>query len=233
MKHKDKTKYIIKCARGIDMENKKIIDNTIKFVKEELKNDFTGHDFWHIHRVNEMAKKIACEENADVYICEMAALLHDIADYKIIEDEEEGLKKVRAFLEKSNVKEEDIHHIIEIISTMSFKGGNNKEMSTLEGKIVQDADRLDAIGAIGIARCMCYSGVKGRPIYNPNEYIRKNMTVDEYRSNKGNAINHFYEKLLKLKDSMNTNTGKILAQGRHRYLENYLEQFYNEWEGKM
>ncbi|MGL4910883.1 MAG: HD domain-containing protein, partial [Romboutsia sp.] len=151
----------------------------------------------------------------------------------IVENEEEGLKKVSTFLEKNNVQEEDLNHIIEIISTMSFKGGNNKEMSTLEGKIVQDADRLDAIGAIGIARCMCYSGAKGRPIYNPNEDIRDNMTVEEYRSNKGNAINHFHEKLLKLKDNMNTDTGRTLAIGRHRYLETYLEQFYNEWQGKI
>lgn len=215
------------------MDINQIIENTIIFVKKELEHDTTGHDFWHIHRVNEMAKKIALEENANIYICELAALLHDVADGKLVADEKEGLNRVRSFLNENKVEENDIEHVMEIISTMSFKGGNNKEMKTLEGKIVQDADRLDAIGAIGIARCMCYSGAKGRPIYEPNEEIRENMTIEEYRSNKGNAINHFYEKLFKLKDSMNTNTGKNLAEDRHKYMEKFLEQFYNEWEGKI
>lgn len=215
------------------MDKNQIIDNTIIFVKKELEHDTTGHDFWHIHRVNEMAKKIALEENANIFICELAALLHDVADDKLVEDEKEGLNRVRNFLNENKVEEDDMEQVMEIISTMSFKGGNNKKMTTLEGKIVQDADRLDAIGAIGIARCMCYSGAKGRPIYEPNEEIRENMTIEEYRSNKGNAINHFYEKLLKLKDSMNTNTGKKLAEGRHKYMENFLEQFYNEWIGKI
>lgn len=216
------------------MDRNKIIENTTCFVKKKLEKDATGHDFWHIHRVNEMSKRIAREENANIYVCELAALLHDVADDKLVEDEKEGLKKVRDFLEYNKVEQQDVDHVMEIISTMSFKGGNNKkEMSTLEGKIVQDADRLDAIGAIGIARCMCYSGAKGRPIYEPSEVVRENMSIEEYRSSKGNAINHFYEKLLKLKYMMNTDTGKKIAESRHKYLENFLEQFNNEWEGKM
>lgn len=210
-----------------------VIRNTIEFVKKELENDYTGHDFWHIYRVTTISKKIAKEENADIYICELAALLHDVADEKLTNNEGKGLKKIRSFLEENKVDKEDIKHIIEIISTMSYKGGTNKkDMRTLEGKIVQDADRLDAIGAIGVARCMCYTGAKQRPIYEPNENIRENMTLDEYRSNKGNAINHFYEKLLKLKDQMNTKSAKELAKGRHKFLEEFLDNFHMEWNGQ-
>ena len=210
-----------------------VIRNTVEFVKKELENDYTGHDFWHIHRVTTMSKKIAKIENANGYICELAALLHDVADEKLIDNEDEGIKKIENFLEENQVDNEDIKHIIEIISTMSYKGGTNKKaMRTLEGKIVQDADRLDAIGAIGIARCMCYTGAKQRPIYEPNENIRENMTLDEYRSNKGNAINHFYEKLLKLKGQMNTKTAKELAEGRHKFLEEFLDNFHMEWNGQ-
>ena len=210
-----------------------VIRNTVEFVKKELENDYTGHDFWHIHRVTTMSKKIAKIENANGYICELAALLHDVADEKLIDNEDEGIKKIENFLDENQVDNEDIKHIIEIISTMSYKGGTNKKaMRTLEGKIVQDADRLDAIGAIGVARCMCYTGAKQRPIYEPNENIRENMTLDEYRSNKGNAINHFYEKLLKLKDQMNTKTAKELAEGRHKFLEEFLDNFHMEWNGQ-
>lgn len=210
-----------------------VIRNTVEFVKKELENDYTGHDFWHIHRVTTMSKKIAKIENANGYICELAALLHDVADEKLIDNEDEGIKKIENFLDENQVDNEDIKHIIEIISTMSYKGGTNKRsMRTLEGKIVQDADRLDAIGAIGVARCMCYTGAKQRPIYEPNENIRENMTLDEYRSNKGNAINHFYEKLLKLKDQMNTKTAKELAEGRHKFLEEFLDNFHMEWNGQ-
>lgn len=210
----------------------KIMKAAEVFVKDELGDDHSGHDWWHIRRVTEVAKRIAIEEHANVYICELASLLHDVADEKLNKDEETGIKKVTDWLDTNHVDKESAEHVLEIITTMSFKGGTQKkDMSTIEGKIVQDADRLDAIGAVGIARVMCYSGAKGRPIHDPDMQPRENLTLKDYRSGNDTAIMHFYEKLLKLKDKMNTTTGKRLAEGRHQFLELYLEQFYAEWDG--
>jgi uncharacterized protein len=212
--------------------NQLMIEKTEEFVKEKLKDEGSGHDWYHIYRVKKLAENIAVQENADHFICVMAALLHDIADEKIAGTEEKGLEEVRLWLESIDVENHYIEQIISIISTMSFKGGNQSAMQTLEGKVVQDADRLDAIGAIGIGRTFAYSGAKGQLMYDPEIPVREKMTKDQYRNEKSTAVNHFYEKLLKLKDTMNTAYAKKLADERHAFLESFLEQFFGEWEGK-
>lgn len=209
-----------------------ILQAAEQFVKEKLAHDFSGHDWWHIMRVRANAWTIAQEEQADVFICELTALLHDAADEKLFGDEEVGYREIRAWLEAQGVDTADADHIMEIISTMSFKGGSRPPMKTLEGRVVQDADRLDAIGAVGISRVFAYSGAKGRPVHDPTIQPRESMTQAEYRSGKDTAINHFHEKLLKLKDLMNTAYGRKLAEERHRFMEQYLEQFHREWSGK-
>jgi len=203
------------------------------YVREELKHDSSGHDWTHIQRVTRLARTIAAEEKADRFRCELAALLHDIADAKLNESEASGLAKVRRWLVEHHVPEEDAESVMEIISTMSYKGGHSPAMRTIEGKVVQDADRLDAIGAIGIARVFAYSGAKGRIFHDPDVKPRTTMTEAEYRNGRDTAINHFYEKLLKLKDLMNTDYGKKLAERRHQVMLDYLDQFYAEWEGTL
>ncbi|MBH0156072.1 HD domain-containing protein [Fictibacillus sp. 5RED26] len=210
----------------------KMIEQTETFVKDKLRDESSGHDWYHIYRVKNLALNIAEKEGADHFVCVMAALLHDIADEKIAETEEEGLKEVKQWLESISVEKAYITHIMTIISTMSFKGGSGKEMESIEGKVVQDADRLDAIGAIGIGRTFAYSGAKGQLMYDPAIPIRETMTKEQYRNERSTAINHFYEKLLKLKHGMNTPYAKKLADDRHAFLENFLEQFFEEWEGK-
>ncbi|MEC1720094.1 HD domain-containing protein [Schinkia azotoformans] len=216
------------------MDKNRLIEEATAFVRSELENEASGHDWWHIARVTKMAKHIAEQEGADVFICEMAALLHDIADEKLNEGgEEAGLKRVKDWLEVHQADNEMINTIIEIISTMSFKGGNHPPMTTLEGKVVQDADRLDAIGAIGIARTFAYAGAHGDLIYDPAIHPREKMTKEEYRAVKTTAVNHFYEKLLKLKNLMNTDTAKEMAEARHQLMEDFLQKFYHEWEGNL
>ncbi|MBH0165708.1 HD domain-containing protein [Fictibacillus sp. 7GRE50] len=210
----------------------KMIEQTETFVKDKLRDESSGHDWYHIYRVKNLALNIAEKEGADHFVCVMAALLHDIADEKIAETEEEGLKEVKQWLESISVEKAYITHIMTIISTMSFKGGSGKEMESIEGKVVQDADRLDAIGAIGIGRTFAYSGAKGQLMYDPAIPVRETMTKEQYRNERSTAINHFYEKLLKLKHGMNTPYAKKLADDRHAFLENFLEQFFGEWEGK-
>lgn len=212
------------------MNNSIIILRAQEFVKTELISDSSGHDWWHIHRVWSLAKKLAAEERANEFVCELAALLHDIADEKLNASKEVGLYRVHTWLEENQVEGNSMKQIIEIISTMSFDGGYGPPMETLEGMIVQDADRLDAMGAIGIARAFVYAGWKGHLIYDPDLSPRSNFSVEAYRNEKSTAINHFYEKLLKLKDLINTDYAKKLAQERHRVLEAYLLQFYQEWE---
>lgn len=208
-----------------------ILGEAKEFVQAVLGHDHSGHDWFHIQRVARTAIMIAKAEGADLFICELAALLHDIADAKLNPNEEIGLQKVTDWLNSHGVRSEEAQHIIEIISTMSFKGGGRPPMRTLEGRVVQDADRLDAIGAIGIARVFTYSGAKGRPMHDPAVKPRSRMSEEEYRSGKDTAINHFYEKLLKLKDLMNTDYGRVLAAERHRFMLAYLEQFFAEWDG--
>ena len=216
------------------MNTNTLIDKTILFVKATLAQAEGGHDWFHIERVYKNALLIAESEKCDVEIVQLGALLHDIADSKFHDgDESIGPKTARTFLESEKVEPTIIDHVIAIIENISFKGGKvERQFSSIELDIVQDADRLDAIGAIGIARTFNYGGFKNRALYNPEIAPNLSMTKDEYKNNEAPTINHFYEKLLLLKDKMNTTTGKQIAQDRHRYMEDFLEQFYAEWEGK-
>lgn len=210
-----------------------LIDKTISFVKEKLENAEGGHDWFHIERVYKNSLLIAKEEDCDLTVVQLGALLHDIADSKFHDgDETVGPRTARAFLEGKNVSEEIIQHVIHIIENISFKGGNfEKKFNSKELEIVQDADRLDAIGAIGIARCFNYGGFKNRALYDPAIAPNLNMSKEEYKKSDSPTLNHFYEKLLLLKDKMNTPTGKKIAAARHQYMEDFLSQFYAEWNG--
>lgn len=213
-----------------------LIEKTITFVKSELENAEGGHDWFHIERVFNNTKLIADEEDVDILVVSLAALLHDIADSKFYDgDETIGPKKARQFLFNQNVDSVIIEHVIAIIEHMSFKNSfdSDNKFSSLEMSVVQDADRLDAIGAIGIARCFNYGGFKNRALYNPDIKPNLNMTKAEYKKSDAPTINHFYEKLLLLKDKMNTKTGKRIALERHKYMEGFLKQFYEEWKGKL
>ena len=216
------------------MTTQDLINDTIAFVKKELENAEGGHDWFHIERVYKNALLIANGENCDILIVQLGALLHDIADSKFHDgDENVGPKKARLFLESKNVPENTIVPVINIIENISFKGGHEaKKFSSLELDIVQDADRLDAIGAIGIARTFNYGGFKNRAIYNPEINPNLNMSKEEYKNSDAPTINHFYEKLLLLKDKMNTKTGKEIAAQRHEFMELFLNQFYDEWNGE-
>lgn len=215
------------------METDKILENTIHFVKDQLKGAEGGHDWFHIERVYNNALLISKKETANIFVVSLAALLHDIADSKFHNgDESIGPKIAKEFLQTQNIKLEIIEHIVNIIKNTSFKGGNfTKDFESKELDIVQDADRLDAIGAIGIARCFNYGGFKEREIYNPKIKPNLKMTKEEYKNANAPSINHFYEKLLLLKNKMNTNTGKALAEKRHAFMLLYLDQFYREWNG--
>ena len=216
------------------MTPQNLINDTIAFVKKELENAEGGHDWYHIERVYKNALLIANGENCDILIVQLGALLHDIADSKFHDgDETVGPKKARLFLESKNVPENKIVPVINIIENISFKGGHEaKKFSSLELDIVQDADRLDAIGAIGIARTFNYGGFKNRAIYNPEINPNLHMSKEEYKNSDAPTINHFYEKLLLLKDKMNTKTGKEIAAQRHEFMELFLDQFYDEWNGE-
>lgn len=216
------------------MINPDLIDKTILFVKEKLENAEGGHDWFHIERVIKNALLISKNEVCNSGIVQLGALLHDIADSKFHDgDETVGPRIAREFLESENVDEEIITHVVNIIENISYKGGNfEKKFSSIELDVVQDADRLDAIGAIGIARTFNYGGFKNRALYDPNIAPNSSMTKEEYKKNDSPTLNHFYEKLLLLKDKMNTHTGKQIAQERHRYMEGFLAQFYAEWEGE-
>jgi uncharacterized protein len=211
-----------------------LIDSTIIFVKNQLKDAEGGHDWFHIERVYKNALFIAKGEKCDIEIVQLGALLHDIADSKFHDgDENVGPKTARTFLESQNASEETIFHVVNIIENISFKGGNfEKKFNSIELQIVQDADRLDAIGAIGIARTFNYGGFKNRQIYNPAIAPVLNMSKEAYKISEAPTINHFYEKLLLLKEKMNTDTGKKIALERHKYMENFLSQFYAEWDGE-
>ncbi|MBZ9630941.1 HD domain-containing protein [Salegentibacter sp. LM13S] len=217
------------------MNKSKILENTETFVKQSLRNAEGGHDWFHIQRVWNNAKLITKNENADLFIVELGALLHDIADSKFYNgDESVGPKMASEFLQKQQVSIEIIDHVVKIIENVSFKGGNiQQEFNSIELEIIQDADRLDALGAIGIARTFNYGGFKGRALYDPEIEPEMNMSKEEYKTSNAPTINHFYEKLLLLKDRMNTKTGREIAQKRHQFMELYLEQFYAEWNGKV
>lgn len=213
------------------MNQSAIIEKTVDFVKETLSGAEGGHDWWHIYRVWNNAKYIAGFEHADLFIVEMGALLHDIADSKFNDgDESIGPRKAEQFLKSQNVGSNDIEHIIKIIENISFKVSRDGQIfKSPELDVIQDADRLDAIGAIGIARAFNYGGFKNREIYTPGLPPNLNFTKDEYKKNTAPTINHFYEKLLLLKNLMNTKTGREIAENRHKFMETFLEQFYKEW----
>ena len=224
------------------MGNEDIIQQTAAYVKAELTNAEGGHDWWHIYRVWKTAKQILQTEDCDALTVELAALLHDIADSKFNGgDETIGPRKAEQFLQSINVSPDIIEQVVNIIKNMSFKSSHFEQALQLrsaqawtskELMVVQDADRLDAIGAIGIARAFNYGGFKSRGLYDPNIKPDVNMTKEQYKNSTAPTINHFYEKLLLLKDKMNTETGKALAQNRHDFMVGYLEQFYKEWEGE-
>ena len=211
-----------------------LVPDTVNFVKQQLANAEGGHDWWHIYRVWRMARRIGAEEGVDMLVVELAALLHDIADPKFHDgDEEKGPQMAGQFLAEQGVEPEIIGHVISIIRNMSFKNSLGKvDFHSPELAVVQDADRLDAIGAIGIARAFNYGGFKNRSLYDPDIPPKTVMTKEEYKKSDSPTINHFYEKLLLLKDKMNTPTGKRIAMERHQFMEEYLERFYREWEGE-
>ncbi|MGY0408240.1 MAG: HD domain-containing protein [Polaribacter sp.] len=217
------------------MDKEKVISNTISFVKEELKNTEGGHDWFHIERVFKNAILISKQEKANIFVISLGALLHDIADPKFYNgDETIAPKKASEFLEKQQVSKDIIDHVVYIIKRISFKNSfekDGKNFISKELEIVQDADRLDAIGAIGIARCFNYGGFKNRPLYNPQILPNLNMTKKEYKNSTAPTINHFYEKLLLLKDTLNTTSAKKIAAERHVFMETFLKQFYEEWNG--
>jgi len=217
------------------MENQdNIIAQTITFVKDTLKDAEGGHDWFHIERVYKNALLISKTEQVDGFVVALGALLHDIADSKFHNgDETVGPEVARNFLSELHVNPETIQHVVNIIENISFKGGNTaQKFTSAELNVVQDADRLDAIGAIGIARCFNYGGFKNRALYDPEIKPNLNMTKAEYKASTAPTINHFYEKLLLLKDRMNTTSGKQIAEKRHDFMLQFLDQFYAEWEGK-
>jgi len=227
------------------MDKQEIIKKTETFVKETFQQETTGHDWWHTQRVRNLAKRIAREEKADIFIVELAALLHDIGDYKFFQgDEKAGAAKVRKWLSSLEISPSLINKVVAITSQISFmhtlpdkskenRVNNFTQTPNKEFMVVSDADRLDAIGAIGIARAFTYGGFYKRPIYDPNIKPNKYITREEYKIIRAPSINHFYEKLLKLKDMMYTKLGRKMAKRRHRFLNLYLKQFFKEWKGKM
>jgi len=217
------------------MTNEQLIADTENFVKQTLANAEGGHDWWHVYRVWQLAKNIAKTENVNHLVVELAALLHDIADAKFHDgDESVGPRIARNFLQNKGVDDATCEHVENIIANISFGGGNEvKNFSSVELNVVQDADRLDAMGAIGIARTFNYGGYKNRELYNPSIKPNLHMSKAEYRNSTAPTINHFYEKLLLLNDRMTTDTGKQLAKKRHLFMMSFLEEFYAEWEGKI
>ena len=216
------------------MNKKQIITNTEVFVKKKLLGEGSGHDWWHIKRVWDLAKSIAKDEKVDLFTVELGALLHDIADWKFTDgDESVGPNLAEEWLISQGVEKNTVRTVKEAIEDISFKGaGVTRKNRSKEGEVIQDADRLDAIGAMGIARCFAYGGHKGREIYNPEIKYVMHQTSEEYKNNSGPSVNHFYEKLFLLKDLMNTKTAKKIAVGRHKFMKEYLDEFFAEWEGK-
>ena len=216
------------------MDKKQIVNQTAIYIQSKLEGEGSGHDWWHVYRVWKNAVRIAKEEQADLFVVELGALLHDIADWKFNDGNEDiGPQLAREWLESKEVDKDVIVHVCQIIRDISFKGACvATRMKTMEGMIVQDADRLDAIGAIGIARAFAYGGSKGREMYHPDLKPEKHDTFEQYKNNRGTSINHFYEKLLLLKDLMNTETARRTAMKRHQVMEEFLHEFFEEWEGR-
>lgn len=217
----------------LNKDKEEIIKKTAAFIKSKLENEATGHDWWHVQRVWKIAKKIGLKEKADIFIVQLAALLHDIADWKFNSDLNQGAREAEIWLKKMTVEPDIIKKVSHIVNNISFKGAKVKnKIKSTEGKIVQDADRLDAIGAIGIARAFAYGGYKNRSLYDPRAKIVLHGSFKAYRKGSASTIHHFYEKLLLLKDQMNTKTGSNMALQRHKFTLYYLKNFYSEWHGK-
>jgi len=214
---------------------KDIVSLTKDYVENKLADAEGGHDWWHIYRVWKMAARITKTEEVDHKVVELAALLHDIADPKFHDgDESIGPRTAKAFLDSQSVDSSIIEHVVNIIKHMSFKNSlGDQSFTSKEMEVVQDADRLDAIGAIGIARVFSFGGFKGNPIHDPTMKPKLNMSKEEYKKSNGTSINHFYEKLFLLKDKMNTKTGRAIAQSRHEFMQTYVERFYGEFEGEV
>lgn len=215
---------------------KSILVQTTTHVRQLMSGEGTGHDWWHVQRVVNNARAIQKQEGGDKFIIELTALLHDIGDWKFHGgDTTVGPRMAREWLTSLDVDTETTDHVAYIIEHMSFRGGTNQhKLKTLEGQIVQDADRLDALGAIGIARAFAYGGANGRPLHDPDQpQATPHQTFEQYQNFKASSINHFYEKLLHVRDRLNTKTAKAMAEHRHKYLEDYLEEFYAEWDGKL
>jgi uncharacterized protein len=209
-----------------------IIQKTSEYIKQEFSDDSSGHDWWHIYRVWKNAVTICKHETADLFVVELAALLHDLDDWKFNESEDETPHRAKAWMQKCGVDPRVNQQVCEIIMNVSYKGAQvENKMKSLEGFIVQDADRLDAIGAIGIGRAFAYGGYKNRPMYDPETSNQMHASFEDYKNSKSATINHFYEKLLLLKDMMNTVTAKRIAEQRHEVMLKFLDQFMNEWEG--
>lgn len=215
------------------MDKNQIIIQTTEYIKTKLMGEGSGHDWWHVYRVWKNAIHIGKQESVDLFVVELAALLHDVADWKFHDGNEEiGPQVAKEWLESLGVTEEVVSHVCQIIKDISFKGaGVLTAMKTTEGMVVQDADRLDALGAIGIARTFAYGGSKNREMYNPDRKPEMHASFEQYKNSQGTSINHFYEKLLLLKELMNTATAKQIAEKRHAVMEDYLQQFFHEWEG--
>ncbi len=215
------------------MNEEQVIQNIEQWVKSELLNEKSGHDWYHIKRVTDIAKEILKYEKAEKFTVIAAALLHDIADDKVTANVDAALERIRKLLKSNDVADDTIDTIIDIITTMSFKGGTGKKLSYIEAQIVQDADRLDALGAIGIARTFQYGGSKGQAMYDPEIPVRDKMSFEEYRNGESTSINHFYEKLLLLKDKMNTPTAVKMAEERELFMKHFLDTFFKEWNGDL
>jgi uncharacterized protein len=215
------------------MTQNEIIEKTAGYIRQEFQSDSSGHDWWHIYRVWKNALNICEHEKVDMFIVQLAALLHDLDDWKFNPDGDEAPVRARAWMKECGVEDAVSQHVCEIITHLSFKGaGTENKISTLEGMVVQDADRLDAIGAIGVGRAFAYGGYKGRPLYDPDSPPQLHENFEQYKNSRSATINHFHEKLLLLKDMMNTSTAKRIAEQRHEFMLQFLDRFMKEWDGR-
>ena len=221
-------------SQTLNEQHQKTIEAIVERVKEKMSGEGSGHDWWHVYRVWQNAIAIGQAEGANMYVVQLAALLHDIADWKFSNGDMKAGGRVSAeWLTALGVESDVVNHVSTIIDSLSFKGaGVDASMSTLEGKVVQDADRLESMGAMGVARTFAYGGYKGRPLYDPTIEPEVHTSLEQYKNSAGPTINHFYEKLLLLKDLINTNHAKKLAASRHEFMESFLKQFFSEWSGQ-